>query len=296
MNDIVILTPTYNRANTLPRLYESLKVQIDNNFKWLIIDDGSTDKTSTIVAGMLKEKKINIDYIYQENGGKARALNKGFSLCESALVFAIVDSDDYLNPSAVSTIKKYLTRYAGNKKIGAFFFHYNTTDGNVLKPKGQPIKVDHEMTPYEYYRNFGKHDGCICYLNKVTNKYKYPEFEGEKYVGPTVLQLKMSDEYKIVYSPEVIGVAEYQEGGLTQNGRQLRLRNPMGMMYYAKLMMSPKANISTQFKYAISIWPYAKIANKSFFDVIRLAKRPFLLGISYFPGQLLYLKWRKILE
>ena len=45
------MTPTYNRSKTLPQLYKSL---IKNNkycdsFEWLIMDDGSTDKTREIL-------------------------------------------------------------------------------------------------------------------------------------------------------------------------------------------------------------------------------------------------------
>lgn len=296
MNDVVILTPSYNRANTLPKLYESLKKQTDSSFMWMIVDDGSSDNTNTVVETMKKEKLININYIYQENGGKARALNRGFSQFKNTQIYVIVDSDDYLLPTAIGTIKDYLVKYGSDPKIGAFFFHYNTTDGKLLQPSGKAIESDHVMTPYEYNRSFGKHDGCICYLKKVTEKYKYPEFEGENYIGPTVLQLKMSKEYKVVYSPIVIGVAEYQQNGLTQVGRQLRLKNPMGMIYYSKLMMCSEASILTQIKYAISIWPYANLAKKSFLDVLNFVNKSFLLSISYLPGQILYLKWRRFLK
>ena len=43
MNDtimVTVLTPTYNRAKTLPKLIESLYSQTSTNFQWLVIDDG----------------------------------------------------------------------------------------------------------------------------------------------------------------------------------------------------------------------------------------------------------------
>ena len=43
---VTILTPTYNRKELLSKLYESLQLQKDKDFEWLIIDDGSTDGTS----------------------------------------------------------------------------------------------------------------------------------------------------------------------------------------------------------------------------------------------------------
>ena len=42
---LTIFTPTYNRYKTLDRLYASLKNQTDNDFEWIVVDDGSTDDT-----------------------------------------------------------------------------------------------------------------------------------------------------------------------------------------------------------------------------------------------------------
>ncbi|MCM1235166.1 MAG: glycosyltransferase family 2 protein, partial [Ruminococcus flavefaciens] len=41
MSSITIITPTYNRADLLPRLYESLLKQTNTDFEWMVIDDGS---------------------------------------------------------------------------------------------------------------------------------------------------------------------------------------------------------------------------------------------------------------
>ena len=68
-----IFTPTYNRAHTLPRLYNSLKNQSNKNFIWLIVDDGSNDETKTLVQGFVNEKIIEIRYIFQTNKGKHHA-------------------------------------------------------------------------------------------------------------------------------------------------------------------------------------------------------------------------------
>lgn len=295
MYNVVVLTPTYNRVDTLPILYNSLCVQNCKDFLWLVVDDGSTDNTKLYIESLIEENKINIQYVYQQNGGKARALNHGFSLCKSSELVMVVDSDDYLLPDAVGIAADYLEKYSGNENIGGFFFHYRTTDGKILKPKGKIIKQDEIMTIYEYNKTYGKHDGCLCYLNKSIEQYRYPEFIGENYIGPTVIQMEMAEKFKIVYSPKIIGVAEYQEGGLTKSGRELRLKNPLGMMYYCRLMMSHKSSFTTQIKYAISIWPYAKVAGKSYLDLVKFARRPLLLFITYIPGMILTRYWGKYL-
>ncbi|CAO0820534.1 Glycosyltransferase [Desulfarculales bacterium] len=48
-----VLTPVYNRAHTLSRVYERLKAQTFRNFEWLVVDDSSTDSTAQLLAGWL---------------------------------------------------------------------------------------------------------------------------------------------------------------------------------------------------------------------------------------------------
>ena len=70
---ITVFTPTYNRCDTLKRLYKSLLNQNCKDFCWLIVDDGSADDTQKLVSKWIDENKISIRYYRQENqGGKIR--------------------------------------------------------------------------------------------------------------------------------------------------------------------------------------------------------------------------------
>ena len=95
---VTIVTPTYNRADKLSLLYESLCNQTSKDFIWLCIDDGSTDNTLDLISTYIHEQKdsespFSIQYIKQENGGKHSALNVAFKQVQTELLF-IVDSDD----------------------------------------------------------------------------------------------------------------------------------------------------------------------------------------------------------
>ena len=57
---ITVFTPTYNRGYIISELYESLTQQTFKNFEWLIVDDGSSDETESIINQFIKENKINI--------------------------------------------------------------------------------------------------------------------------------------------------------------------------------------------------------------------------------------------
>ena len=61
--NLTIFTPTYNRANTLPRVFESLEMQTLKNFEWLIIDDGSTDNTEEVVNSFIVKQVFQLDML-----------------------------------------------------------------------------------------------------------------------------------------------------------------------------------------------------------------------------------------
>ena len=62
MSLITIITPTYNRINRLPALYESLKNQTCKDFEWFVVDDGSTDGTCDYLEEISRENKISFKY------------------------------------------------------------------------------------------------------------------------------------------------------------------------------------------------------------------------------------------
>ena len=57
---VTFLTPTYNRAYILGKLYDSLCIQRDKDFEWLIIDDGSGDETEQLAEQWKGEAEFPI--------------------------------------------------------------------------------------------------------------------------------------------------------------------------------------------------------------------------------------------
>lgn len=100
-----ILTATYNRANMLKIVYKSI---LDNlnyglDVEWIIIDDGSVDNTKNIVKQIKEENKFEIKYIWQENSGKMKAINKGIQNVTGELIVDC-DSDDFFLKESFKTI------------------------------------------------------------------------------------------------------------------------------------------------------------------------------------------------
>jgi glycosyltransferase involved in cell wall biosynthesis len=100
------LTPTYNRAHTLNRLFVSLQNQTSKDFDWLIIDDGSTDTTKDLIEDFKTKADFKISYVYKENGGKHSALIEAKNYLTKPYVI-IIDSDDEVLPNCLEIFKKH---------------------------------------------------------------------------------------------------------------------------------------------------------------------------------------------
>jgi glycosyltransferase involved in cell wall biosynthesis len=53
MKLLSVVTPAYNRRHTLDAAYKSLLHQTNKDFKWIIVDDGSTDNTKELIDGFI---------------------------------------------------------------------------------------------------------------------------------------------------------------------------------------------------------------------------------------------------
>lgn len=58
MKPITVFTPAYNRADLLPRCYERMKKQTNQNFIWMVIDDESTDRTAPLIQRYMNAPMI----------------------------------------------------------------------------------------------------------------------------------------------------------------------------------------------------------------------------------------------
>ena len=132
---ISILTPTYNRANLLGTLYQSLlKNKKDGiEIEWIITNDSSTDNTEEIVETWIQENKIEIIYNKQEHQGKMIAIN---NLVEKATGDVIIecDSDDYFTDNAFCIIEETIQENKNRDDCYAIcFLKYNQKNENMGK-------------------------------------------------------------------------------------------------------------------------------------------------------------------
>lgn len=264
-----IVTPTYNRGYTLERLFHSLLKQSNNNFEWVIIDDGSTDKTEEIVKSFIYRANFEIIYLKKDNGGKHTALNMALDVV-NGIYFFIVDSDDILPNKAVEIIFKWFgtikneNDFAG---IGGLKVNFNT-EKNVGKTFDSNY-IDCTSLERNKYSILG--DKAEVFYTDVIKKYKFPVFENEKFLSEAIIWNQIAkDGYKIRWFNENIYYCEYRDDGLTHNLFSSYSKSPKGFALYLKsLIDNGQVNfIKKMYYYAL----YYSLTNRSIKQVCDIFK------------------------
>ena len=263
---ITVFTPTFNREKYLKRAYESLLMQQDKDFEWIIVDDGSTDNTSEVVKDFINQDKIKIQYVYTLNGGKHRAINMGAKLAEGGW-FYIVDSDDWLTPDAIYEVHKH----AGNLQDRGIMDSFYALVGLRKYPNGKTMGITFggkliEMN-YLEAREIHGIDGDKAWIVRtdLLKKYPFPEFKGEKFLTEDTWFNYLSHlGYKCRFFNDPIYVGEYLADGLSQRYNELMAQNYQGSLKYFndyfKYMIDKKSYVMAKFNYYVSI---SRMAGKS---------------------------------
>jgi glycosyltransferase involved in cell wall biosynthesis len=104
---VSIITPTYNRAHMVKAAIVSVLNQTYANWELLIVDDGSTDQTKSIVASF-QDRRIR--YFYKTNAGQCAARNYGIARAKGVWV-TYLDSDDILFPHCLQVMVKETSKH-----------------------------------------------------------------------------------------------------------------------------------------------------------------------------------------
>lgn len=286
---ITIFTPTYNRGYIIKKLYESLCNQTSNDFEWLVVDDGSTDNTKELIEKFISENKINIRYIYKENGGKHTAINLGIKNANGELFF-IVDSDDYLTPDAIEWIINNSRDIIYNDKFAGLSGLRVYPDGTKIGGGKDFGTIDADaLTIRNKYKVRG--DLAEIYKTDILKQYPFPEIPEERFCSEGLIWARIAQIYILRYIYKGIYVCEYLTDGLSYNKHKLRLNSPQYTMLLYSELIKYNTPLMTKIKNAINFWAFSFTSNIAFRR--KLVLIGYFNAIFYPIGYILYLKYRK---
>ena len=165
---ISVIVPAYNTEKYIGTCIDSLLAQTYINYEIIIINDGSTDHTLSILDKYRQHPNIRI--FSQENAGLSAARNRGISVSNGDLI-CFIDSDDYVSSD-------YLT------KLSTPFFQFPNIDIAVCGY--QEIYQDYQanyplkpqlLTGFQATKNLllNQRDFDILAWNKLYKKSLFPE-------------------------------------------------------------------------------------------------------------------------
>ncbi len=234
-----ILTPTFNRAHTLPALKASLDTQTFRDFEWLVVDDESMDGTADLFAGWTAKSAYPIRILRCENGGKHRALNRGIPECRGRWIF-IVDSDDQLPVEALAKIAALMPEAEADPSIGGIMGFRQDSKGRRIGEDFPPNLLRRDAATLTFIDGL-RGDKAEVFKASVLRRFPFPELQGEKFITECVVWFRIARAgFDLLLLRDAIYTCEYQEDGLSARSFELRLKNPEGtLLFYSEEIALP---------------------------------------------------------
>ena len=124
---ISILMPAYNSEEFISESIESILKSKFLNYEVVIVDDGSTDGTASIIKKYIS-KFNNLQYVKKSHSGIADSLNYGLKFCNGTWI-ARLDSDDLITPDRLS---RQTSLAQSNKDVGLIGSNYKELTDLVM--------------------------------------------------------------------------------------------------------------------------------------------------------------------
>lgn len=163
--------PVYNAVDFVGEAIQSVIDQTYRNYKFIIIDDCSTDGSQTVIKNYIKKDKRIIFLKNNTNVGVVKSLNLGLRLADGGFI-ARIDADDIWLPNK---LEKQIRRMMVEPTLGLL-----GTAKMLIDEKGEPITKKNELKFFnntEIRRNILKHNlfchSSVIYRSEVIKKIGY---------------------------------------------------------------------------------------------------------------------------
>lgn len=262
---VTVFTPTFNRADYLLPLYNSLLKQTCKDFEWYIVDGNSDDNTEEIVREFISEKKIRV--IFEKNPRRSKytaLINYAFPKTKSKLLF-IVDSDDTITPDAIEKIIKNDRQYDSSDIAGYFYLCEYPHSRFEIKPLANGEKI--HFVELASKRNDKVDTCCQVYKTCALKKYVYPDYH-EEFMPESVIWNIIDQDYKIIQINEVIYKREYLVDGYTKSGRKKNVNSPLGSMESKRYLLNAPIPFKKKVKANLLFVSYGLLGKKSFIKIV----------------------------
>lgn len=216
---VTVLMSVYNSGKYLREAIDSVLVQTFTDFEFLIINDGSTDKTQEILESY---RDTRIRLFNQNNMGLTRSLNKGIQLSRGEYI-ARMDADDIALPERLRKQVKFLDEYPEIGAVGSFHREVN----QILQieiVKEFPTE-DSTIKRILIKKNPISHPTAMIRRSVFEKTGLYNEGEKCKYIEDYELWFRLAKTYKLANIPETLVIKRFIPTSISTIHDTMQLEN-----------------------------------------------------------------------
>ncbi|MFZ2079551.1 MAG: glycosyltransferase family 2 protein [Xanthobacteraceae bacterium] len=229
-----VFTPTYNRAHTLHRVYDGLRAQSLRDFEWLVVDDGSTDNTATLIADWAKSADFSIRYFKQEHLGKHFAHNLAVREARGQM-FVPLDSDDACVPDALERMMYWWNTIPPDQRAEFCGVTGLSIDqhGKLVGHRFPSEPLDATLRELRYVHHVMGEKGT-CRLTEVLRQYPFPEVAQGQYLPEGIVWLDVAKRFKSRAVNEIFRIyyIDDTEPGVTENRKKNLGAHALGRWHF----------------------------------------------------------------
>ncbi|CAJ0888471.1 hypothetical protein AMST5_03880 [freshwater sediment metagenome] len=204
---ISILTPSWNRASYLDRVWKSLDSQTYKNFEWIVSNDGSTDETQAKIEELAAKSAFPITVITASHHiGKARMDNEAVRHAHGEFI-VWCDSDDYFLPQAMERLVEVWNSIEEDERpefVGLVGL-CRTEEGDILTQLPFQERFD---TTWNELSEIHRVTGDMVYLARAEALRNHP-FPEVDFIVPESAVWSALGERRVRVCPEALKVIEY---------------------------------------------------------------------------------------
>lgn len=204
---VTIVTPVYNREDTILRAMRSIENQSYKNIEYIVVDDGSTDNVASIVLDFMQKTWIPMMFIRKENGGVHTARNIAIKYARGEMYYCN-DSDDESLPDSIERLVMIWEHIPDRKREEYFEIKARCKNQNEeeVGPRFPEGINDWKWEDIKRYYESINAENVGFRVMSILKKNPWPEPEDVTFVGEDFLWKKLRKEYKTYLSNEIVQI------------------------------------------------------------------------------------------
>ena len=165
---ISIIIPLFNKEKTIRETILSVCNQSYTDWELLIVDDGSTDRSASIVNSYLNDKRVK--YFCKPNGGVSSARNYGMQKAQGEWLL-FLDADDTLLTNCLEILLATASKYDTSIVVGNHYI-YKNGQSRMAITKGKD-RVCVNFFKEFFFNKISPRTGSVMMKSEIAKQFPY---------------------------------------------------------------------------------------------------------------------------